>query len=189
MGQPDMTQAPPRFPPLEPAEWNEETHAALERWQPAMNFHKTMAHNSRTLKEWIGFGNHILFDNLLEMRQKEIVILRVAANLDCAYEWGAHRRFSIAEGVLTPEEADRLAFPLDPAQWTPREAALIQATDDIRADGAIGDAAWRALLQSGFTAAHFIDLIYLVGEFVMVANFMKSFRIPLEDGFVPIPGR
>lgn len=184
-----MTQAPPRFPPLEPADWNEETHAALERWQPAMNFHKTMAHNSRTLKEWIGFGNHILFDNLLNAREKEIVILRVAANLDCAYEWGAHRRFTLAQELMTAEGIDRLAFPLDHGQWTVREAALIEATDDIQKDGGIGDAAWQALAATGFTAAHFIDLIYLVGEFVMVGTFMKSFRIPLEDGFVPIPGR
>jgi hypothetical protein len=68
-----------------------------------------------------------------------------------------------------------------------REGALIAAVDDLRTDGAIGDAAWNTLDASGFTAAHFIDLIYLVGEFVMVGMFMKSFRIALEDGFVPIP--
>lgn len=178
--------AGPRVPALEPADWNDDARAALERWMPPMNFHKTMAHNPRTLKEWIGFGNHILFDNLLPPREREIAILRVAANLDCAYEWGAHRRFTLAEGWMTAAEIDRLAFPMDAADWPDREAALIQAVDDLQGRGAIGDAAWAAL-AADFTPAHFIDLIYLVGEFAMVAMFLKSFRIALEDGFEPIP--
>lgn len=182
-----MPQIPPRVPPLEPADWDQETWTALERWQPPMNFHKTMAHNPRTLSEWIGFGNHILFDNLLEVREREIVILRIAANLDCAYEWGAHRKFSLALEAMTAEEADRLAFPVDPADWSVREAALIAATDDLQRDGGIGDAAWATLAEQGFTPAWFIDLIYLAGEFIMVGMFMKSFRVALEDGFVPIP--
>jgi 4-carboxymuconolactone decarboxylase len=111
--------AGPRIPPLEPANWAEETHVALERWQPPMNFHKTMAHNPRTLSEWIGFGNHILFDNLLDAREKEIVILRVAANLDCAYEWGAHRRFSLEHALMTEVEADALAAPINGARGCP----------------------------------------------------------------------
>lgn len=178
---------PPRVPPLELDQWDEQTRTALARWMPPMNFHKTMAHNPRALIGWIDFGNDILFDNLMQMREREIVILRVAARIDCAYEWGAHRRFSLAQGVLTAEEADRLAFPVDAADWTVREAALIAAVDDIQRDGRIGDAAWAALTEQGFTPAWFIDLIYLVGEFNMVGTFMKSFRIELEEGFVPIP--
>ncbi len=184
-----MNDKQPRFPPLEPVDWDDATHTALERWQPAMNFHKTMAYNSRTLSQWIGFGNHILFDNLLGEREREIVILRVAANLDCAYEWGAHRRFTLTQKLMTVEEADRLAFPLVNDDWNAREAALIEAVDGLQGEGAIGDVAWQALAVAGFTPAHYIDLIYLVGEFVMVGTFMKSFRVPLEDGFEPISGR
>jgi alkylhydroperoxidase family enzyme len=176
----------PRIPTLEPEDWSEEARAALERWMPPMNFHKTMAHNPRTLREWIGFGNHILFDNLLPAREREIVILRVAANLDCAYEWGAHRRYSLDLGVLSEVEADGLAFPIRLVDWAPREAALIEAVDDLKTQSAIGERAWQALVGD-LGPAGLIDLIYLVGEFSMVAMFMKSFRIALEDGFVPIP--
>jgi len=180
--------APPRVPPLEPQDWAEDAHTALARWQPPMNFHKTMAHNPRTLKEWIGFGNHILFDNLLIPREREIAILRVAAGLDCDYEWGAHRRYSLAEGWMTDAEIDRLAFDIDPADWSDSELALIRAVDGLQRDGVIDDAAWAAL-STRYSPAHFIDLIYLVGEFRMVAMFMKSFRIALEPGFTPIPKR
>lgn len=181
-----MAIAPPRVPPVEPADWTDETRKALERWDPPMNFHKTMAHSPRTLREWIGFGEHILFGNLLTPREREVVILRVAVNLDCAYEWGAHRCFTLSQAWMTAEEIDRLAFPIERQQWSAREAALIQAVDELRQVGAIGDDAWSALAED-FTPAHFIDLIYLVGEFSMVAMFLKSFRIALEDGFTPIP--
>lgn len=184
-----MSALPPRAAPLEVADWDSATKDALARWMPPMNFHKTMAHNSATLRGWIGFGNHILFENLLSRREREIVILRIAATLGCAYEWGAHRRFTLAEDLMTAEEADRLASPLAPDHWDVREAALVAATDDLLVDRRIGDAAWEALAGHGFTPAHFIDLIYLAGEFIMVAMFLDSFRVPLEDGFVAIPGR
>ncbi len=177
----------PRVPPTDPSDWTEETKKALERWQPPMNFHKTMAHHPRTLGAWIGFGEYILFDNLLPPREREIVILRVAANLDCAYEWGAHRKYTLSLALMAEPEIDLLAAPLQPAQWKTKEAALIAAVDGLQRDGAIGDEAWATLSAEGFTPAHFIDLIYLAGEFIMVAMFMKSFRVALEDGFVPIP--
>ncbi|WP_310531275.1 carboxymuconolactone decarboxylase family protein [Novosphingobium sp.] len=180
-----MTKTP-RFPPLEPKDWAQEVHTALERWQPAMKFHKTMAHNPQTLREWIGFGNHILFDNLLSQREREIAILRLAANRQCQYEWGAHYRFTVAEGLMTVGDARALAFPIKAADWSAHEAALISAVDDLCASGEIADPVWSVLAQT-YSAAHFIDLIYLVGEFMMVAMFMQSFRIELEDGFEPIP--
>ena len=179
---------PPRIAPLDPAEWSDVAHLALERWRPPMNFHKTMAHNPATLAAWIGFGNHILFDNLLEPRDREIVILRVAASMACEYEWGAHRRFTLAQGLMAPAEVDRLAFAIEPCDWSPQDRVLIAAVDNLNRKGAIGQRAWNALAKS-YSPAHFVDLIFLVGEFRMVAMLMKSFRIPLEDGFEPIPTR
>lgn len=176
----------PRVAPLEPEAWSDEVRKALERWQPPMNFHKTMAHHPRTLREWIGFGEHILFDNLLAPREREIVILRVAANLRCDYEWGAHKRYTLAENLMTAEEIARLAEPLIRNEWTDHEAALIAATDDLQRDGAIGDEAWNILSRT-YSPAHFIDLIYLVGEFIMVGMFMKSFRIERDQGLEPLP--
>jgi alkylhydroperoxidase family enzyme len=154
-----------------------------------MNFHKMMAHNPRTLKEWIGFGNHILFENLLEPREREIAILRVAATVTCQYEWGAHRRYTLAQGWMSAMEIDRLAFEARASDWSEHEGALIAAVDGLQsADGTIGDESW-SVLATRFGPSHFIDLIYLVGEFRMVATFMKSFRVPLEDNFEPIPTR
>ena len=88
--------------------------------------------------------------------------------------------------MLSETEADRLAFPVRPTDWAPREAALIEAVDDLKRQSAIGEGAWQALVGE-LGPAGLIDLIYLVGEFSMMAMFMKSFRIDLEDGFVPIP--
>ncbi|WP_156680284.1 carboxymuconolactone decarboxylase family protein [Sphingomonas profundi] len=182
-----MAAAPPRVPPIEPGDWTDETRAALEKWQPPLNFHKTMAHNPRTLANWIGFGQAILWDNLLSRRERELAILRVAAQIRCDYEWGAHKRFTLAEGLASEAEVARLASPIDPAEWSPFEAALIAATDDLLRDGGIGDTAWAGLAER-FTPAHYIDLIYLVGEFVMVGMMMKSFRIELDEGFERLPG-
>jgi 4-carboxymuconolactone decarboxylase len=187
--QKDYTRSigkPPRLAPLEEPQWNEEVRAALKNWSAPFNFHKTMAYNPVTLKEWIPFGEAILFRNALPPREREIVILRVAYNLRCDYEWGAHASFSLREKWLNEAELARLAHQVPDAQWTESEAALIRATDDIVYRGEIGDAQW-AMLSNTFTPAQLIDLIFVAGNFMMLASFMKSFRIPLDAGLHPFP--
>ncbi len=181
------THPAPRIPPLEPDQWSEEARAALKNWDPPLNFHKTMAHNPTTLKNWIGFGEGILFDNLLDLREREIVILRVAYNMHCEYEWGAHAAFAKREGCLNDEELTRLCEGHRHPEWRRSESALIAAVDDLTGNGGIGDDAWDRLMQD-YTPAHIIDLIYLAGEFIMVGMFMKSFKLIPEPGFEPFPG-
>jgi len=180
------TQPGPRIAPLEPEQWSEEVRAALKNWDPPLNFHKTMAHNPTTLKNWIGFGEGILFENLLNLREREITILRVAYNMRCEYEWGAHAAYARREGCLNDEELSQLCLGAKATGWHPSEAALIAAVDDLTSAGGISDESWDRL-SVHYSPAHIIDFIYLVGEFMMVGMFMKSFKLTPDPGFDPFP--
>lgn len=175
----------PRIPLLEVENWSEEARTALARWNPPFNIHKTLAHAPRLMQAWIGFGNHILFQSLLSPKEREIVILRVAWNCRSAYEWGQHARVGRMVGMSDAEIA-RVPQGAGAEGWTAHEAALITAVDDLQRDWEIGDAAW-ARLKERYTDEQMIDLVFLVGEFILVAMALKSFRVPPDAGLEPLP--
>ena len=75
--------------------------------------------------------------------ESEIVILRVAHNTECEYEWRHHERLG-AQAGLSAEEIERVKDGPD-AGWSERRAALLRATDELHADRRISDAVWAEL--------------------------------------------
>lgn len=50
----------------------------------------TIAHHPRLLKRWSAFGGMLLAGGALPARDREVLILRTAANTGADYEWGHH---------------------------------------------------------------------------------------------------
>ena len=176
----------PRFPALPREQWSEEVREAMQRWDAPFNFHKTLAHNPATLRNWIGFGEHILFQNALSPRYREIAVLRVARNSRCDYEWGAHCRYAQHLGVLNLEEIERLLGAADNPKWSDAESAIVSGVDDLMSTHMISQPIWQRLSRH-YGAAELVDLVFIIGNFNMLAMFMKSFRIELDPGLVPLP--
>lgn len=152
----------------------------VSRWP--YNLHRVLAHNPQTLASWLQFGEHVLRNNSLPEREREIVILRVAWNWQSDYEWGLHVRLARSIGM---SEADIRAVTHGATSdhWSKTEAALISAVDDIHTHNPIGDDAWK-ILASYYSPKQLIDLVMTVGEFALVAMILSSFQIEKEN----IPG-
>jgi alkylhydroperoxidase family enzyme len=87
---------------------------------------------------------------------------------------------------MTDTEIARVPQGAAAEGWTPHEAALITAVDDLQRDWEINDAAW-ATLKERYSDEQMIDLVFLVGEFILVAMALKSFRVPPDAGLEPLP--
>jgi 4-carboxymuconolactone decarboxylase len=170
---------------LEPAQWSPQAGETLKRWNPPFNIHKALANAPALMGAWIGFGNHILFNSLLPAREREIVILRIAWNARCAYEWGQHARVAAMVG-MDRAEVDRIPHGPDATGWSAHDAALIRATDTLQSCQDITDGDW-AVLKETFSDEQMIDLIFLTGEFVLVAMALKALRVPPDAGLEPLP--
>ena len=57
---------------------------------PKLNVFGTLDRYPKLLKAWSPFGNHVLFENSLTPREREVVILRVGWLSRSGYEWGQH---------------------------------------------------------------------------------------------------
>ena len=176
---------PPRLAILSDDQLPEETRAIIHDWP--YNLHRILANSPATLPKWMTFAQHILRDNTLPAWDREIAILRVAWNCRSDYEWGMHERLARSIG-FTDAHLRALAAGADAAIWKPHEAALVSAVDQMQRDWGIDDAAW-AVLQQTYTPAQLVDLVMVVGQFILVALSLNVFRIPLEPHINGLPSQ
>ena len=144
-----------------------------------MNTLGTFAHHPALARAYFTFNGHVMLATTLTLRQRELVILRVAALRQCAYEWAQH--VVVARDVgLTDDEITRVAWGPDAPFLDPFEAALIRAVDELVEDGAIGDTTW-ATLADELDRQQLIDLIFTVGSYHTLSMLMRSFDLALDD--------
>ena len=155
-----MTSRParPRLAPLPREAWSEDVRTMIERTPGGatepLNIFTTLVRHPALVRRWLPFGTMLLTGEL-PPRDRELLILRTAWNCRSEYEWGQHVRIGLAAG-LAQEEIDRVpAGPAAPG-WSPFDAALLRAADELHADACVSDATW-AVLAGRYAEAQLIE--------------------------------
>jgi alkylhydroperoxidase family enzyme len=134
--------------------------------------------NRRLFQPWLRFAAKLMPGGTLERKDSELVILRVGWNCRSRYEWGQHVIIGQRAG-LTPQEIARVARGPGAEGWTPRQAALLQAADDLHRDRVIAAGTWQRL-DEHYDAAQLIEVGMLVGHYEMLAGVLNSVGLALE---------
>jgi AhpD family alkylhydroperoxidase len=114
----------------------------------------------------------------------ELVILRVAHNCDCEYEWGHHERLGKRAG-LSAGEIQRVRAGAGAGGWTPRQALLLRAADELHETRTMSDELWgelRPLLND----QELIELCMLIGHYEMLAMTLNALCVEPESSS-PVP--
>jgi alkylhydroperoxidase family enzyme len=184
-----MTAPGPRIAPLPREQWDERLTRLLEASpggvDEPMHIFATLARanppNPELFRRWLGFGGSLLAGGL-SGRLRELVILRTAYRFDGRYEWAQHLEMGEAQGVTRPELAalgDGAEGGLDAVTWSPLERAALQAVDDTAEFGAVSDATWEAL-AAHMSEGEMIELLMLIGHYLMLTTVLRSLRVELE---------
>lgn len=123
----------------------------------------------------------LLFRGQLDARLRELVIMRIGWVTGSVYEWTQHWR--VARQLDVPAE-DLLAVREGPSHpgWSDADRAVLQATDDVLEHGAVSPETW-ALCEAALPGeAERIELVAAIGTWKFISHFLRSLRIPLEDG-------
>jgi hypothetical protein len=72
----------------------------------------------------------------------------------------------------------------DAPGWSPREAAVLRAADELWRDARIGDATW-AELAGHFEVQGLLDLVFTVGQYALVSMALNSCGVERDPG---VPG-
>jgi alkylhydroperoxidase family enzyme len=144
----------------------------------ALNLLGTLAHHPELTAAYHAFNGHILFATTLSPRQRELLVLRVAARREAEYEWLQHTILA-ADAGLTPEDVARVQEGPDAAGWAPLDAAMLRAVDELIDDALISDDTWAALAAE-LDRQQLMDLVFTVGAYELLAMAFKTFGIEID---------
>ncbi len=125
-------------------------------------------------------GAYVRFETKFDDVVRELVIMTVAQELRCEYEWKHHWR--VAERVgATPELWAKIGTPELEAEPAPvgravRYARLLTHNETV-------DDALVETLKESFGADGFVDLSIMVGYYGMLARFINTVGVPVEDSY------
>jgi alkylhydroperoxidase family enzyme len=90
------------------------------------------------------------------------------------------------DGGIEREAIDRVLEGPDADGWTPHEAALLRAADELHDDSKISDATWQTLAET-YDTEQLMEATMVVGHYHMVAFALNSFGVELDEGLEPLP--
>lgn len=180
-----MYLSSPRIPPLADSELTPEQRQALSGAtlpdRPALNIFRTLARAPEALKAFLAWGSYVLSKkNGLSARDREIVILRIGYLCRSGYEWTQHVEIGLRAG-LSREEIAAIKRGSEAPGWSPAEAALLRACDDLHARQFISDANWSAL-RGCYDEKQCMDVVFTVGQYTQVSMMLNTFGVPLDPG-------
>ncbi len=166
--------------PLPPNDWDPSLQYIIDEMQGRpINLHRLLANHPALLKAWWAYRMYAVHGGSLELRETEILILRVAVHMQAWYEWAAHVDRGLAAG-LTLDEIERIAQGPAAKGWHAADRALLTAVDSLIGDRCLPEAV-RDELEQHFSDHQIMDVIAIQGMYVTIACMIGTWDIPIED--------
>jgi alkylhydroperoxidase family enzyme len=146
------------------------------------NVFTTVARHRVLFRRWMSFAGKLMPGGKFPRVDAELVILRVAHNTRSHYEWVQHEQLGQLAG-LSEEEVARVKDGSGAPGWSPRQALILAAVDELLADNRIGDELWARLARE-FDEVELIELCFLTGHYAMLAMTLNSLQVeadPITD--------
>jgi alkylhydroperoxidase family enzyme len=104
----------------------------------------------------------------------------VAHLRDATYEWAQHAVLAGDAGI-SDEEVERIrAGGASAGGWTPLDAALLAAADELVAEARIADATY-ATLAAELDVQQLMDVVFTVGAYDLLAMAFRTFDVEVDD--------
>jgi len=196
----------PRLAPLPKERWGDDVHAALRAAFPkhvadrflsaapdavrVPNVLTTLMHHPALAGPFLSYNRVLLEKPALGHRLRELMVLRVAWRTRSTYEWVQHTRLAERFSV-TPEDIDAVTRGTHAKTWTPLEAGLLAATDQLIDRYRIDADTW-ARLAEHLDERQLVELVFVVGTYTGLAMAFNSFGLQLDPELhssttIPLP--
>jgi 4-carboxymuconolactone decarboxylase len=150
------------------------------------NMTMTLANHPALAIAYNTFGKHLLLSSTISVRPRELIVLRAAWLQKCEYEWHYHVGYGLAAG-LTMEEIAAIRDGWRSPVWDGKDEdrAVLRAVDELVENSRLGDETWE-LLSRHYDKRQLMDLVFTIGNYVMLGWAVATFGIPVDDGVDPI---
>ena len=193
-GAPVTDADAPRLAPLPKDRWGDDAHAAIRAVYPkdvadrflsaapdavrVPNVLTTLMHHPALAGPFLSYNRVLLERPALGHRLRELMVLRVAWRTRSTYEWVQHTRLAERFSV-TPEDIDAIARGTHAKTWTPLEADLLAATDQLIDRYRIDADTW-ARLAEHLDERQLVEVAFVVGTYTCLAMAFNSFGLQLD---------
>ncbi|HUA33610.1 MAG TPA: carboxymuconolactone decarboxylase family protein [Candidatus Binataceae bacterium] len=144
-----------------------------------INIFRVLMNHPKLARAWSRFATYILSDNqTLNVRDREMIILRIGWLNQAAYEWEQHVRIA-KQGGITDEEIERIGKG-PKAGWNKHDTALLQAADDLFENSVVSDETWKTLSER-YNTQQMMDVVFTIGQYNLVSWALNSCGVPLDD--------
>jgi alkylhydroperoxidase family enzyme len=171
-----------RFRDLGLINWILAKSAARTVGAPQMHLFTTLGQHKRLFLAMTPYAA-LLLRGRLALVDTELVILRVAHLRGSEYELQHHRKMGRRRGLDDQTQAQIFAWP-DAAEnfsgLTPRQQALLRATDEFINNRSISNEVWQQL-SAHLDKRQLIEFCMLAGQYDGLAATMSALDIPLDN--------
>ena len=147
------------------------------------NVFKALANSAGSLDRVAAVGEFVRFEAAFDPALREAVILTVARELSCGYEYTHHYPLAAKAGI-DPEVLPRIATPEGESEPPPIGPALRYARLVTRNEPVPDDLfeELRGLLGQEMLT----DLTVMVGYYGLLARVINTFQVQVEEGTEPV---
>ncbi len=151
--------------------------------RPPRKVFRMLSHAPAVMPGVIELTGAILYKSALEPALRELLILRVGHLCGSSYEVHQHRKIAAAVG-LPQDKIDATARDADGAPYAPRELLVLRLAEQV-VRKVKADAALFAAVSAEFGNAQTVELIVLIGTYVMLAQVLENTEVDIEGGGGP----
>ncbi len=156
---------------------------ALLDARPPRNVFRMMAHAPALMPGIMELTGAVLYRAKLDPVLRELVILRVGNLCGSSYEVAQHRKISRAIG-LAQEKIDGTARDADPKLYAGNEFLVLRMTEQVVRKVKADDDLFAATV-AGLGHELTMELLIIIGLYVMLAQVLENAEVVLEDGNGP----
>lgn len=145
----------------------------------APNLFMTGLRNTRVFLPMLIYNQQMMPRGECDRRDTELAILRVAWRCRSLYEWGQHVEIGLRAG-LEADEISRVPLGPDAAGWTPLQAAILRAVDELHEHKIVSDETWLQL-SVRYQARQLFELLAVIQHYSGLAGLLNSFGVELDQ--------
>ena len=128
-------------------------------------------------------GEFCRFNSSLPPRLSELAILYTARQWNAQFEWYAHEKFA-RQGGLADAIIEAIRARRRPDGMAADEAAVYDLCDELYRTRRVSQATYdRAVAELGERSV--VDLVGIIGYYVLVSFTLNVFEMPLPEGVAP----
>ena len=167
-------------------DWNEMEPrlASLFADRPRLNLYRALANSPATAEAFVNLGA-AMRSGSLDPKLRELVILRVGALSSAGYEVHQHRQVARREGLS--EEKVAAAVMEGPVDVLDAHETQVMALVDAVVASVKAPAHLYEAVAARSSSQQMIDLLMLIGFYMMVCRFLENAEIDIEPTQLVLP--